>query len=163
MKKNIALIGMPGSGKTTIGRILAKELNITFIDIDKEIEKNNNMKISDIFKNGEEYFRKLEKEELKKICNLSPYVISTGGGVIKDKENIDILKKNAIIIFIDRNVNEIEKDINTDNRPLLNTREALSKLYNERYNLYLEYSDIRLDNSSTEEDLVKLIIDSIRE
>ena len=93
MWKNIVLIGMPGCGKTTLGKILNKELSMEFYDMDNYIERKTDKKISELFEKGENYFRDIESlacEELSKNKNV---IISTGGGVIKRKENIDFLKE----------------------------------------------------------------------
>ena len=119
MWKNIVLIGMPGCGKTTLGKILNKELSMEFYDMDNYIERKTDKKISELFEKGENYFRDIESlacEELSKNKNV---IISTGGGVIKRKENIDFLKENGIVIFIDRSVDDIIGDVDISKRPLL--------------------------------------------
>ena len=96
MLKNIVLIGMPGCGKTTLGKILNKELSMEFYDMDNYIERKTDKKISELFEKGENYFRDIESlacEELSKNKNV---IISTGGGVIKRKENIDFLKESIV-------------------------------------------------------------------
>ena len=133
MWKNIVLIGMPGCGKTTLGKILNKELSMEFYDMDNYIERKTDKKISELFEKGENYFRDIESlacEELSKNKNV---IISTGGGVIKRKENIDFLKENGIVIFIDRSVDDIIGDVDISKRPLLKEgKEKVLKLYEER-------------------------------
>lgn len=85
--KNVVLIGMPGSGKTTLGKILAGELDKSFIDIDEYIEKQQECTISEIFKSGEEFFRDLESRAVAQVSKREDIVISTGGGVIKNKKH----------------------------------------------------------------------------
>ena len=142
MWKNIVLIGMPGCGKTTLGKILNKELSMEFYDMDNYIERKTDKKISELFEKGENYFRDIESlacEELSKNKNV---IISTGGGVIKRKENIDFLKENGIVIFIDRSVDDIIGDVDISKRPLLKEgKEKVLKLYEERYLLYKNYAD----------------------
>lgn len=163
MSRNIVLIGMPGSGKTTIGSLLAKKLNKKFIDIDDLIEKTEGKSISDIFEIGEEHFRNIESKYAKNLSNeKSCIVISTGGGIIIRKENIDFLKINSIIIFINRPLEKIIQDININNRPLLKRNmEDIYKLYNERIHLYEKYSDLEILNDDTIECAVNKIISSI--
>ena len=92
--KNIVLIGMPACGKSTIGYWLSKKINFPVLDADKYLEEKENRLISDIFsKEGEEYFRELETKYLKELSEKEGLIISTGGGAVKKKENIDILKK----------------------------------------------------------------------
>ena len=150
MGKNIVLIGMPGCGKTTLGKILNKELSMEFYDMDNYIERKTDKKISELFEKGENYFRDIESlacEELSKNKNV---IISTGGGVIKRKENIDFLKENGIVIFIDRSVDDIIGDVDISKRPLLKEgKEKVLKLYEERYLLYKNYADeIVVNNTS---------------
>ena len=113
MKKNIVLIGMPGCGKTSIGKILSEKINLEFYDVDKYIEEMTDELISSLFKKGEEYFRDTESSAIKEICKKENIVISTGGGVIKREENIKELKEKGKIFFIDRPLENIINDIDT--------------------------------------------------
>lgn len=160
MKNKIVIIGMPGSGKTTLGKILAKELNIKFYDMDDYIVEKTGRTTIQLFENGEEYFRDIESETCKELAQYDNILISTGGGVIKRKENIDVLGKEGLIIFIDRPVENILGDVDVSFRPLLKDgKEKLLKLYEERYALYNEYADeIVLNNSD-----IKVVIDNIKE
>lgn len=155
-KQNIVLIGMPSSGKSTISKILSKKLNKIYIDSDKEIEKKENMKISEIFDlYGENHFRQIEKEVIKDISKNSNIIIATGGGVILNKENIERLKQNGIIIFLNR---KLEYLIPTNDRPLSSDINALKKRYDERIHLYLQYADIVIDaNSSIKGNVEKIL------
>ena len=148
--KNIVFIGMPGSGKSTIGSIVAEMLDMPFIDIDDYIEEREEKSINQIFKQGEEHFRDIETSAIKEVCKRSypnAVVISTGGGAVKRPENMEALKENSIIIFLNRSVNNIIGDIDIQKRPLLaEGEERLYKLYEERYPLYNMYSDIKIDN-----------------
>ena len=147
--KNIVLIGMPGCGKSTIGYRMSQKINYSFFDADKYLEEKENRIISDIFANeGEEYFRDLETKYLKELSERQGIIISTGGGAVKKKENIDILKKNGIVIFLDRTIEDISRE-NHENRPLLQNMENLWKLYDERIELYKRYSDIIIENNGT--------------
>ena len=96
--KNIVLTGFMASGKSSVGKILAEKLNIKFIDTDILIEQKLNKKISDIFKeNGEQYFRQQETKVVEEISNLTSCLISCGGGVVLNKYNIELLRKNGIV------------------------------------------------------------------
>ena len=92
--RNIVLIGMPASGKSTIGKMLADEIEYKYFDADHHLEKQENRKISDIFaEDGEDYFRNLETKYLGELAQKENIIISTGGGAVKRKENIDLVKK----------------------------------------------------------------------
>jgi len=163
MSKNIVLIGMPGCGKSTIGFILSKKLNMSYIDMDEYIEQNCNKSIKEMFSISEECFRDAESKCSIILSKLSSHVIATGGGIVKRKENIDCFKKNSIIIFINRQVNNIIQDIDTDIRPLLSEgKEKLYQLYNERLDLYKSYCDIEIENDGTISESVDKIIDMLK-
>ena len=160
--KNIVLIGMPGCGKSTIGYRMSQKINYSFFDADKYLEEKENRIISNIFsKEGEEYFRKLETKYLKDLSKKEQIIISTGGGAVKKKENIDILKQNGIIIFLDRTIEDISKE-NHENRPLLQNIENLWKLYDERINLYRKYADIIIKNDDDMNVIVERIITTLK-
>ncbi len=146
----IYLIGMPGSGKSTVGKKLEKKINYKYIDMDEYIENKENKKIPLIFKeNGESYFRLKEKEALNDFLNLDNLIISTGGGVIKDKSNKDLMKGK--VIFIDVNISELEKRLKNDNtRPLLKTK-TVKELYDERIDNYNYFMDLKVYNAKVDE------------
>ena len=155
--KNIVLIGMPACGKSTIGYWLSKKIGYPLLDTDNYLEEKENRIISDIFSNeGEEYFRNLETKYLKELSEKEGLIISTGGGAVKKKENIDILKKNGIVIFLNREINDISKE-NHKHRPLLQDINNIQKLYDERIDLYKKYSDIIIKNN----DDMSIIVDRI--
>lgn len=157
--KNIVLIGMMGSGKTTIGKTLSQKLNKEFIDMDELIVTQNNMSISDMFKISEEFFRDKETQCTLSIENVRNCVISTGGGIIKRKENIDLLKKNGIIIYLNRPLDNIVADIELSSRPLIQDDiQKVYDIYSERHDQYLAVSDYSvLNDSSIEEVCLKII------
>ncbi|CAB1250584.1 shikimate kinase [Clostridium sp. WLY-B-L2] len=157
--KNVVLIGMPGSGKTTIGRMLSKELNKGFIDIDDYIEKQQGRTISEIFEGGEKFFRNLELKAVSQVSQKENIVISTGGGVIKNEENILNLRKKGLIIFIDRPLEKIICDLDIDNRPLLkNNTGEIEKIFKDRYHIYMNCCDFSVKNVDTVESVLKSII-----
>lgn len=155
-KTNIVLIGMPGSGKTTIGKVLSNRLKMDFLDTDQIIEEDIKMSISNYFKEySEEEFRKLETEVIKNNYLKTPLVISTGGGIIKKDINIELLKHNGEIYFINRNVNKIKI---TSNRPLTTNKIDLRRLYEERIKKYRKCADYIIKNDKEIEDAVKMIL-----
>lgn len=161
---DIVLIGMPGSGKSVIGRIIAKQLGLPFVDMDDEIEKHERRKISDIFaSDGEDYFRSRETECLKRVLG-SGRVISTGGGIVVREENAAVIRESeAIVVFIDRPPEKIVGDVRTDTRPLLKDgAERIYRLYKERYDKYMKLSDIRIVNNKSVRDAVAEIVQEVR-
>ncbi|MDU3352126.1 MAG: shikimate kinase [Clostridium sp.] len=160
MDKNIILlIGMPGCGKSTIGEELANKINYDFCDMDKYIEEISNSTVKELFNISEEYFRDYETLACKELSNKSKIIISSGGGVKKKKKNIDFFKDKGIIIFIDRPIEDILKDVDTSSRPLLSDgKSKLYNLYSERYNLYNNYCEIKIVNDTTIEETIDKII-----
>ena len=160
--KNIVLIGMPACGKSTIGYWLSKKINYSFVDVDRYLEEKENRIISDIFSNeGEEYFRELETKYLKELSENEGIIISTGGGAVKNKENIDILKENGIIVFLNRTIDDISRE-NHRNRPLLQNPDNIRKLYDERIKLYRQYADIIIKNDDSMDVIVDRIITALK-
>ncbi len=161
--KNIILIGMPGSGKTTIGELVSQRLNMKFCDVDHYIEEKEGRSIPDIFKDdGEAYFRKLETSAVKAVSENKGYVISSGGGVVKFPCNMESLGKSGIIIFINRSVEDIISDVETEGRPLLKDgKEKLYNLYKERISLYKKYCDHEVVNDGSLEAIEERILEII--
>lgn len=153
---------MPGAGKTTIGKLLAEKINIEFVDLDENIEAISNKSIEEIFEDGEYAFRKLETFAISELINKNEFVISTGGGVVKHIENMDLLRRNSIIVFIDRSVEDILKSIDFNKRPLLkNNPQKIYDLYEERYDLYTKFKDIEVVNDSDINTCINIIIHKI--
>ena len=153
ISNNIVLLGLPGCGKTTIGRLVAEKLGLKFVDIDNLIESEQQMSISQIFKQkGEEYFRKLESTVLKEILNGEGKVISTGGGIVEDLHNRELIKENGINVYIDRSVDNILQDLDNSIRPLLaDNKNRLYELYERRHKLYSECANYVVDNNEAME------------
>lgn len=156
-KRNIILIGMPGCGKTSIGRVLAEKLSREFIDLDDEIEKCTGRSPADIIRSdGEPAFREIESKVLESFAKMSGKVISCGGGVISPKKNRSTLKMNAFVVWIQRDINELA----TEGRPLseiIGTHE----LYRYREPLYIESCDYTILNSGTIEEAADRIYEII--
>ena len=155
-KENIVLIGMPSSGKSTVGKALSEKLGRPFIDTDSVIEENEGISIPQIIKtSGEEVFRKIETEAVFEVSKKTGVIIATGGGVPLKKENIRSLSENGRVYFIDRPLSSL---LPTEDRPLTSTREALEKKFQERYDIYKASADVRIDaDCSVDEVLDKIL------
>lgn len=145
--KNIVLIGMPGVGKTTIGKLLAQSLSREFIDIDEYLEQQTGMTIPEMFAISEEFFREREAATIREVAACDNLVIATGGGVIKIPDNIEILKQTGVLFFLNRSPQDIMLSLNPDHRPLLkdNPQVKLEQLHLERYDKYLACADYKID------------------
>ena len=158
MNNKIYLVGSMGSGKSSIGKLLAKKLDIPHYDLDKTIESNEKMSISKIFDiHDENYFRKLESAVLKEYSKKNKFVISTGGGCILDENNQKILK-SGLVIYLKINLDaQYERIKNRSHRPLLNNnniRETLKILNASRGELYEGISNIEVDVSNLDKEHV---------
>lgn len=144
---NLLLIGMPGSGKSTVGRILAEKIDRELIDTDRLIEEKTGQKIPDIFASkGEEAFRRLETDVLADMTKLSGKVISTGGGVVTVPMNLRLLRRNSRVIFINRPLDELA----TDGRPLSQSGN-LKLMLRKRLPLYRQCADLEIPFLSSEQ------------
>ena len=161
MGRNIVLIGMPASGKSTIGKLLAKKMNYEYYDADRYLERKENVKISTLFsEKGEEYFRNLETKYLKELSQKNGSIISTGGGAVKREKNMQILGEKGIIVFLNRKIEDIAKE-NHEARPLLQNIDNIYKLYDERIELYNRYSDIIVENDGTLKEVTDRVVEEI--
>jgi shikimate kinase len=160
---NILLVGMMGAGKTTVGKSLASYLNKTFIDSDHEIQKRTGVKISVIFEiEGEAGFRKREAEMLRELLKINNIVLATGGGVILNKENRELLKQNGTIVYIRATVDELWNRTRHDkSRPILQTLDLqakLAELYDQRDPIYRETAHVIVESGKQSiHQMVKLI------
>ncbi len=152
--KNVYLVGLMGAGKTTIGRSLAKRLNLDFIDSDREIEARTGVNIPTIFEiEGEEGFRKREAQVIADLSRLSGRVVGTGGGAVLRPENRANLKVSGFVVYL--NVPPhilLERTRHDRNRPLLQVADPLLKLkelFLQRDPLYREVADLVIDGSRT--------------
>ena len=167
---NYYLIGMMGSGKTTIGNLLSKKLDHNFFDIDQEIEKVSNLKIKDFFRiYGEHEFRKLEKSILTKLINeKNKFVISPGAGIFCNKELRETLLKECICVFLDAKLSTLISRLkkNLSNRPKLNKgklEDNLKQMYKERINHYNK-SHFSINVSDTPIfEIVKNILETLKQ
>ena len=162
--RNIVLTGMPGSGKTSIGRLLAENLNMSFCDLDEYIENKFDKSIKEIFRTcGERYFRSIESRVVREISERRGTVIATGGGTVLNSENMRLLRQNGIVFFINRPLENIISDIDASVRPLLaNDISNIYKLYEIRYDLYKEYSDFEILNDREISDAVDRILNIVK-
>ena len=155
-KRNIVLVGMPSSGKTTIGNELAQKLGKELVDTDAKVIEKIKMEITDYFASeGENAFRDRESEAIEELSLTNGLIIATGGGAVLRKENVRNLKRNGIVIFLDR---PLEKLITTDDRPLSSSREALEKRYNERIDIYRGCADAIVDASGSIEEVTDEVL-----
>ena len=150
MKDNITLIGFMGTGKTIIGKRLAERTNKKFIDLDSLIQKQTNKSISEIFKEGENKFRELEKKNVESLRKKKNCVISCGGGIILNKENMETLQQISNVILLEATKETIYKHIMQDGkekRPLLNKEDPLNEIENIlriRKPLYDKFASFRI-------------------
>lgn len=155
---NIVLIGMPGCGKTTIGKILAQKLNRRFIDTDEFITNTTGNTPAEIINtNGENAFRNIERKAVADCCKNSSCVIATGGGAVLSQDNIDAMRQNGKIIFLDRSLAILA----TDNRPLSSSPDKLKSLYEYRYPMYVNSCDIHIKADTEPDKTVRQILSEL--
>jgi shikimate kinase len=160
---NVALIGMPGSGKTCIGREAAERCGLVFVNTDDLIEKDYG-KIEDLFQISEDHFRGIETTVIKEAAQIKNAVISAGGGSILRGENMAALKQYGRIVYIDRPLEHIISDIDDSTRPLIKGKShALVELYKSRKSLYEQYADYTVANDQTVEKAVSDLVRYIHE
>lgn len=157
--KNILLIGMPGSGKTTLGAALAQKLGRPFVDADRELEARSGKDIPAIFREeGEEGFRRREHELLIELTRRSGAVLAVGGGAVTRADNLDLLRQNSRVVWLRRPLQELP----TEGRPLSQSR-PLSELWREREPLYRAAADLTVDNTGTPEECVRRILEALND
>jgi shikimate kinase len=162
--KNIVLIGMPGCGKTSMGRRLHKRLRRPLLDTDVMIVQREKRSIPAIFEeSGEAYFRQVEHACVKEAAAGEGQIIATGGGVVLNPENMAALKQTGIIFFLDVTPGSIEKRTKLHDRPLVGQDSGkLRRLYDERIDLYRQYADVRLDNRGLAKKTMLRILNEIK-
>lgn len=150
---NIFFVGLMGAGKTTIGRLIAKQMGMIFYDSDHEIERKTGVKIPLIFElEGEEGFRKRETAAIEELSQLNNIVLATGGGAVLLPENRELLKNNGRIVYLRANVHDLWlRTRNDKTRPLLqggNIKQKLEQLYTERNPIYEALADFIVDTGA---------------
>jgi shikimate kinase len=165
MTKNIYLLGMPSSGKSTLGKQIAKSLEYDFIDLDTRITAAEGKSVLEIFKmNGEEYFRKLETEQLKKIPAHSKVVIATGGGTPCYNNNIEYIKENGVSIFLDvppDKIFERMQNSKKNDRPMFDLENSdllsgIEEVYNHRGQFYRQ-ADLLIEGDTNAEGILWIL------
>lgn len=161
MHQQVFLVGMPGSGKTTIGRALAERLDVDFYDIDSMIQEKTGKSFQNIIINeGEPAFREYEYEAIREIISKNPAVVATGGGTVLSDATVKLMRDAGIVVFIHRDVKQILDDLDLEIRPLLKENiEYIFRLYEERYPLYEKVSHIQIQNASS----VNAAVEQIKE
>ena len=170
MKTNVALVGFMGTGKTVVGKVLAKKLNKGFVEMDSLIEQKAGRSIPEIFQqDGEVVFRELEIEVTKEVSSKENLVIACGGGVVLNKINIDRLRNGSIIVYLTASLRVILKRVLSEEgkRPLLNVPNKISeikRLLKFREPFYERAADIKIDTSNLDIDAIaKQIIEKLKE
>ena len=159
-KRSIVLTGMPGSGKSTLGALLAEKLGRTFHDTDAEIVRRAGRPITEIFRaDGEMHFRDLETKVIRELSLHGGAVIATGGGAVLRRENVDALKQNGTLVFLDR---PPEALLPTDDRPLADDAAKLRALYQTRYPIYTAAADVTVPVTGTPEETAKTILEMLQ-
>jgi len=168
MKKinNITLIGMPGAGKSSIGKLLAKKLGFKFIDCDNYIEKKEKMSLQKIIDTkGDKEFLKIEKKRVLELLPLKRAVLAPGGSVIYSRKIMNILKNSSVIIFLDMPFNNLKKRLkNKATRGIVGlSSKSIKELYNERLPLYKKYGDITINcTDQSEKETINKIFEKLK-
>ena len=161
-KRYVALIGLAGCGKTTFSKLLSDAMGLKQTDTDDLIVEMSGKTIPELFAISEDHFRDWETKALASIAPNDQLVVACGGGIIKREENRDILRKNAIVVYIDRPPELICSDVDISGRPLLKDgAEKIFKLYEERKSLYEETADVVIRNDGTPEQALQQMIDAL--
>ncbi|TCO69801.1 shikimate kinase [Rhodovulum euryhalinum] len=168
LKKTVALVGLMGAGKTAVGTVLARKLDVPFRDSDTEIVKAANMSIAEIFeRDGEAFFRARESEVIARLLDESPGVLSTGGGAFLSAGNRAVISARGVAVWLDADLDLLWNRVrHKSTRPLLQTADAhgtLARLYDERKPLYaLADLAVKADPRYSIEDMADKVLDALR-
>ena len=159
-KRSIVLTGMPGSGKSTVGALLAERLRRPLLDTDAEIVRSAGTSIAEIFATrGEAYFRDLESAAIRTLSAQGGAIVATGGGAVLRRENVDALKQNGVLVFLDRPPDAL---VPTADRPLADDAEKLRELYKERYPIYTAAADLCVPVRGTPEETAETLMEMLQ-
>ena len=162
LKYPIYLIGLPGSGKSSIGILLSKKMNLKHIDLDKKIIEKENTNIYDLIKiKGEKYFRFIETEILKK-NSYGKKIISCGGGIVLNPSHKNIMKKGTVVYLI-TDLEKIKNRLSRGKKRPLMEKYTIEQLHNIRKKKYIEFSDLVVENNKEKKDVVDKIISKLEE
>lgn len=158
-KENLVLIGMPGSGKTTVGGLLSRKLGRELLDLDELIAKKAGRSVSRIFaEHGEAAFRRLETQAIAEVSAKSGLVVATGGGAVLRQENLRALAMNGRLFFLDRPLSQL---LPTEDRPLARDSQQIRRLYEERYPIYRQAADEIIKAEGPPESVAETIMRSL--
>lgn len=159
-KRSVVLTGMPGSGKSTLGKLLARKLGRPFVDTDAQIVARAGMPIPELFQTrGEAFFRDMESEVVRDVCRTGGAIVATGGGAVLRRENVDAMKQNGTVVFLNR---ALESLLPTADRPLANDAEKIRRLYTERLPVYRAAADVTVSVHGTPEETADDILNALR-
>ena len=157
MSDNIIIVGMPGSGKTTVGSMVARALGREFYDVDEYYKKKFGVSAAEhITENGEDFFRDRESDVIKELCGMSGVVISAGGGSVIRDENRKNMRENGFVVWIKRDLDKLPDG----GRPM-SLKKGVETLYKEREKFYKDASDIEIDNNGDVDKTVDMILASV--
>ena len=160
--RSLALIGMPSCGKTTLGRLLAAHMGRELVDLDEKIARDAGLSIPEIFaREGETGFRARETAALREVAGRQGLVVATGGGIVKNPENVRLLRANAAVCFVQRGLARLSSA--DPSRPLSTSAEALARMYAERLPLYTAAADFSVSNEGAAEETARAIEDQFKE
>ena len=151
LERHVFLIGMPGCGKSSLGKRVAGNMRIPYVDMDQRISDIVGCTVSEMFERyGEQAFRNAETNTLIQLTRETPSLISTGGGTVLRENNRAIMRNSGVIVLIDRPLEEIMGDVKLDRRPLLAQKGLgeVERLYHERIDIYRSVADFVMDNSN---------------